>query len=122
LPVDDSDLSTSYISQDYLDVDEDDGTRVSITCDEGDYALHQFKDFAGNNDACTLTWDGQSNLAPSISTVYLQIYNYDTPGWETVDSDDATAADTDFVLTANIADLTNYKSDGIMTCRVYQRG
>jgi len=51
----------------------------------------------------------------------LQIYNRDTPGWENVDTDSTTAADTDFILTGNIADLTNYKDgSNVISCRVYQ--
>jgi hypothetical protein len=56
-----------------------------------------------------------------ISTIYLQIFNRDTPTWETVDSDNSSAADTDFILTANIPDLTNYKdANGVIVCRIYQ--
>jgi len=62
----------------------------------------------------------QSDYAPSESTVYLQIYNYNSTTWETIDSDNGEDADTDFELTAPIADLTNYKDNGIMTCRIYQ--
>jgi len=55
-----------------------------------------------------------------VATIYLQIYNYDTPAWEEIANNNVAAADTDFNLTADIVDLTNYKSDGIMTCRIYQ--
>jgi len=38
-----------------------------------------------------------------------------------IDSDNITTEDTDFILTTNIPDLTNYKNvDGVMVCRVYQ--
>jgi hypothetical protein len=38
-----------------------------------------------------------------------------------VDSDSATAADTDFILTADMTDLTDYKNaSGVISCRVYQ--
>jgi len=101
-------------------VDTDNGVRVGQTADDSNFAIHQFKDFTGDESTCTLYADLQSDYAPLTSTVYLQIYNYDTTEWDTVDSDGAEDADTDFVLTANIPDLTNYKSDGIMTCRIYQ--
>jgi len=72
-------------------------------------------------DSCTLEWEGQTNLAPSLSTVYLQIFNRYTPAWQTVDTDNTSSADTDFVLTANIADLTNYKdANNVIVCRVFQ--
>ena len=106
--------------QDYADVEIDDGIRVGQTADGTKYAIHQFKNYAGDNTACTITADLQSDYAPSSSTVYLQVYDYNGTTWETIDFDAAAAADTDFVLTANIPDLTNYKEDGIMTCRIYQ--
>jgi len=56
-----------------------------------------------------------------LSTVFLQIYNRDTTTWETIDSDNSTAADTDFILTADMADLTDYKdNNNVIVCRVYQ--
>jgi len=62
-----------------------------------------------------------STTAPSSSTVYLQIYNINTNTWETIDSDNTTGTNTDFILTAEKEDLNNYKDvGGIMTCRVYQ--
>lgn len=120
LPGDDADLETDYTSQDYLDVDADDGDRVGITT-TGEFMIHQFKDYVGSAPSCQLNWNGQSTLAASLSTVYLQIYNRDTPAWETVDSNSAAAYDTDFDLTAYIADLTDYvDSNGVISCRVYQ--
>ena len=64
-----------------------------------------------------------SVLATSDTAVYLQIFNRNTSAWETVDFDNATAADNDFTLTANIANLTNYKDgSNMISCRVYQDG
>jgi hypothetical protein len=120
LPADDTDLITDYDAQDYLDVDTKNDVRVGQTC-QNTYGIHQFKDYVAAN-SCTLEWEGQTNCPPSLSTVYLQIYNRNTPAWETVDSDNTTAEDTDFILTANIADLTNYKDgSNVISCRVYQQ-
>jgi hypothetical protein len=89
----------------------------------GEYAIHQFKDAAGEFNGATIEWEGQTNCAPSFSTVYLQIYNRNSSSWETVDSDNSSSADTDFTLTADIASLTNYKDGNAMiSCRVYQLG
>jgi len=75
----------------------------------------------GASPSTNLEWEGQTDLAPSSSTVFLQIFNRNTPAWETVDSDNTTAADTDFTLEANIPDLTNYKNaSNVISCRVYQ--
>ena len=98
-----------------------DGVAEGVADGETKYVIHLFKDYVGAEGTCDLYWDGQSTLAPSASTVYLQIYNYDTPAWETIDSDDTTGPDIDFVLEGNIADLTDYKSPSeYITCRVYQ--
>lgn len=100
-------------------MDAKDDVRVGQTATD-EFAIHQFKDYVGTAVSVNLEWEGQSDLAPTSSTIYLQIYNYDTPEWETVDSDNTTAADTDFSLSGNIADLTNYKDNNTITCRVYQ--
>jgi hypothetical protein len=114
------DLENNYSSQDFLDVNVKDNIRVGQTA-TSEYAIHQFKDYVGSADVCTLEWEGQTNCPPSLSTVYLQIFNRDTPAWQTVDTDSTTAANTDFILTANIPDLTNYKdASGVIVCRVYQ--
>jgi len=120
LPADDTDLTTDYTEQNYIDTDTNNEVRVGQTADDSNFTIHQFKDYVGSESSCTLYADLQSDYAPSISTVYLEIYNYDTTLWEPVDSESLEDADTDFVLTADIPDLTNYKSDGIMTCRIYQ--
>lgn len=89
----------------------------------GQYAIHQFKDFANGYNSITLNWNGQSNVAPSTSAVYLQIYNYNSSSWETLDSDNISTANTDFDLTGSIANLTNYKDgSSVITSRVYQLG
>lgn len=83
--------------------------------------LHQFKIFAGGRDTCTVYSIARSNLAPTASPVFLQIYNQSTSLWETIASNNSTASDVDFELTDTITDLTNYKDvQGIVSCRVYQ--
>ena len=120
MPADDTDLENAYSDQDYIDVNTKNDVWVEQTA-SSEYAMHQFKDYVGGSPSANLEWEGQSDLAPSSSTVYLQIYNRDTPGWETIDSDDSTAANTDFSLIANIADLTNYKDgSNVISCRVFQ--
>lgn len=64
----------------------------------------------------------KSSLAPSESTAYLQIYNQNTPVWETIDTDNTTAADTEFYLEAYVGDLTNYKDGSdVVSIRIYQQ-
>jgi len=120
LPADDTDLETAYTEQNYTDVDTVNEVRVSQPAEDTNFTIHQFKDYAGSETSCTLLANLQSDYAPSTSTVYLQIYDYNLTTWETVDSDGATGANTNFELTAEIADLTDYVDSGIMTCRIYQ--
>jgi hypothetical protein len=120
LPADDTDLENAYTEQQETDVATSNDVRVGQT-GTLQYMIHQYKDFVGDESYCTIEWEGQTSLAPSSSTVYLQIYNRNTSEWVTVDSDDFSSVDTDFVLTANIPDLTDYKDGaGIISCRVYQ--
>jgi hypothetical protein len=88
----------------------------------GEYAIHEFKDFIASNGRIVFEWYGKSNVAPSASVVKLQIYNYDSDAWEDVDSDNTTAADTNFSLQGDIADATNYRLGDVVTCRVWQLG
>lgn len=120
LPINDSDLSTSYSAGDVTDVATDNSVRVSQSA-VGEYMLHQFKDFVGSATHCVLTWNGQSSLAPSTSGVYLQIYNQNTTTWETLDSNTSAGASIDFTLSAPVSSLTNYKDgSNVISCRVYQ--
>ena len=113
-------METLYSETDYTDVSSKNDVWVNQTGTQ-QYMLHQFKDFVGANVTCQLEWEGKTTLTPSSSTVYLQIYNLSgTPQWDTVDSDNTSNADTDFSLLAQIEDLTNYKSNGVISCRVYQ--
>lgn len=120
LPANDNDLETPYTNQDVIDVATDDGTRVGQT-GALEFMIHQYKNFVGNNTHCTLTWNGQTDLDPSLSTVYLQIYNRDTTTWENVDSYSASTVSTDFNLSGEILDLTNYKdASNVISSRIYQ--
>ena len=119
MPSDSADLTTMYSAQEVLDIAADDATRVS-QISYGDYAIHLFKRLVAGSKA-TIKSNVRSNIAPSESTVYLQIYNHDSDTWVTIDSDGATVADTDFDLEAVVADLTNYKDlENLVSCRVYQ--
>ena len=101
--------------------------------------IHQFKDFVGSDNSCKLEWEGQVSYNPALSTVLLQIYNRNTSAWDTVDQVPTTfgsplteyadidayyssiGADIDFILSANMTDLTDYKSsENVISCRVYQ--
>ena len=122
LPADDTDLENDYSVQDYLDVDLNDEIRVCQTATQ-QYMIHQFKDFVGTAPQLHLKWIGRSTLAPSVSIVKLEIYNQVTTTWVEVDSDNATAEDTDFTLEGDVTvDVDNYKdATNIISCRVWQQ-
>ena len=85
--------------------------------------IFEFKNKNLNNtDIIMPIWKGQSTLAPSLSTVYLQIYNRTTELWETIDSDNATAANTTFTLTSTVdSGLVNYyDGEYWVSFRIYQ--
>jgi hypothetical protein len=138
LPADNANLETAYSEQDYLDVASKNDIRVAQTA-TGQYAIHLFKDLNTVASTCMLEWEGQTDVDPADSPVYLQIYNHDSSTWETVDVVPATygsslatyggsgvyyvspGADTDFILSASISNLTNYKDgNSVVSCRVYQ--
>jgi len=121
MPADDTDLENEFTSGEYTQVETDNADRVAQTA-TGEYAAFLFKNKHTGQATIDVTWNGQSDLAPSESTIYLQIYNRITPGWETLDSDNATAADTDFDLEGQVTvDLANYFDvDNWIACRVYQ--
>ena len=122
LPTNDNNLENNYTAQDYLDVDEKDAAWVEqASVDE--YVIHQFKDFVGANTKCTVELQGKTNLEPAWSIVKLEIFNHTSGDWDFLDSDNTTAKDTDFILTKDVADLTNYKDDSnVISCRVWQLG
>lgn len=124
MPGNDTNLTTSFTYQQYLDVAGADNTRVE-QCNTGGYTIQQFKNKNINNtDFINIGWEGQSGRAPSSSTVYLQIYNRISEAWENIDYDDLTGADTDFPLSGTVsAFVENYYDVGYwISVRVYQEG
>lgn len=122
LPTGTGDLSTTYSSSDVSGVASADNTRVAAAGIGSQYVIHQFKTRVGTATSATVRWEGQSTTAASSSTVYLQVYNYNSTSWETVASNNSAAANTDFQMTYTFTNLTNYASDGYIYCRVYQKG
>jgi len=125
LPTNDNPLSTQYAAQDYTDVGTDDTDYVGVVTVATGYMVHQFEKFntnENNTDAIIVSVVSRSTLAPSSSTVYLQIYNRDTEEWETLDSDNSTGANTDLTLSGTqSADLSNYyDANYIVALRIYQ--
>jgi len=120
LPANDDDLETFYTEQEEIDVSASDNVRVEQTA-LSQYMIHQFKSFVGANTACEIKLEFQTSMDLNVSPAYLQIYNQNTATWETIDSDNSSKIDIDFLLVAKIIDLTNYKNaSNVVSCRVYQ--
>lgn len=122
LPIDAAVQATLYSSDDYTDVATSDDNRVSISS-TANYLNHLFKVRAADNTKhIKVEVEVQSSKAPSVSTVYLQIYNRNSEEWETLDSDTTTAADTDFSLIGYQDTNLSYYYDANyeISFRVYQ--
>jgi len=120
LPTNDNDLETAYSAGDVTDVSSKNDVYVDQSATNG-FMIHQFKEFVGEQVACQVEVEARSTLGCNLSTTYLQIYNHTSGDWDTIDSDNSTAADTDFSLISDVADLTDYKdSSNVISCRVYQ--
>ncbi len=123
LPTDATDLATIYTSSDYTDVGSSNDVRVEQTGELTEYILHLFKKLNINNtDGIRISVELQAAHAPTVYPVLLQIYNYNAAAWETLDTNNSAAADTDFVLTGRITSgNSNYYTGGDwIACRVYQ--
>ena len=122
LPADDTDLENLFGGHEYTNVHTENDVYV-VQSALSEYSIFEFKDkYTTNIEAPTITAKTRSTLAPSSSTVYLQIYNRTAADWETLDSDSTTAADTKFTLTGtqyhNLDDY--YDVDNWISYRIYQ--
>lgn len=124
LPTVATDLATTYSAGDVTDVGTDNAVRVGITSVLGStHNIHLYKFLAtANTKGITVTWNGQTTLAPSAATVYLQIWNNNSSAWETLASGSSSSVNTDFTLTGSIKVNNSYYYDGSLYvyARVYQ--
>jgi hypothetical protein len=120
LPTDAALLTTNFVQADYDNVATKDTNRVNQEINEYGIFLFKVQSDIGSPSQATITWNGRSAIASTSKTVYLQAYNTST-GWQALDSDNATAADTDIDLSGVITDIAGYTdADGWISCRVYQ--
>lgn len=120
LNLNDDDLLTYYTDQEMIDVATEDDVYVDQVGDG--YNVHEFKDDATGFTSSTPVCKLKSDLAPSTSGVYLEVFNQNTAQWEEVDHDDTTAANTKFTLTGFIPDITDYvNGSNIIAYRVWQQ-
>ena len=120
LPSNNADLETIYSNEEVEMVSTDNNIVVG---QKGvlQYMIHEFKNSVRSQTSCEIELEAKSDLAPSLSTVYLQIYNPNTNTWVTLDSNHSAHEDINFELKKKITNLTTYKdSDQVISCRVYQ--
>lgn len=122
LPSNDTNLTTLFNPEEYGDVAVEDAQYASQAATD-QYAIQQFKCRATNSsDLIYAVWIGKTNIAPSASAVYLQIYNRNSGLWETLDSNNSANADVNFTLSGE--KLTNlshyYDATNWASFRVYQ--
>ncbi len=91
----------------------------------GEFAIFLFKDDNSAIRNFSVSWEGQSTLAPVSSIVHLQIYNITLNIWKTIDSNNQAAADTAFTMSSagpESGDSINdfFESGNVITCRVFQ--
>ena len=124
LPSTKTDLSTRYTTIEEGEVYLNDGRRVALSGAASAYLMHLFKKANDNRkDRIKVRIDLQTSLAPTLSTVYLQMWNGRTNAWETMDSNALKSANEDFSLYADVTDTEYYdfrESAGEVAVRVYQ--
>lgn len=123
LPGADANLETVFTCPEYPKVSADDNIYVQQTASD-EYILFLWKNQNDDNkSAIIVTWKGKSDRAPNLSTVFLQIYNRNTPVWENLASNNVAGADVEFILLGSkIANLSHYyDAQNWVSCRVYQQ-
>lgn len=122
LPSDDTKPEIEFSENEYEYTKDDDNNRISQE-GFGGYCLYLFKDKALAQSPIIFHWNGQSNVAPSISAVNLQIFNRLSAGWDTLTFNDSGLADVDFDLDAVISEnLEDYYDEELwISSRVYQK-
>lgn len=120
LPSNDDSMSNLFVSGDYDDVAAQDDTTFDLLYSDKGVILLKKLVLTGENIQAKVRF--KSTLAPSTANLVLQVYNQNTPAWETVDIDNVTVADTYAFLEANIiTNVANYLDENnIATFRVYQ--
>jgi hypothetical protein len=114
-------LAESYTATDYSDVSSDNAVYKDFS--SSGFIIEQFWKYNTNStDDINMTVNMKSSLAPTVSTVYLQIYNYNTSTWTTIATNAAAAVDTDFTLTGSqtVTPANYYTTNNKVAVRIYQ--
>ena len=122
LPTNDTDLENAFSGDEYTDVSTEDGVYVLQSSTEG-FSVFQFKNkHTNSSDTPSVRCRLKTNVAPSVSPVYLQVYNRTLGEWQTRDFNNSASADTAFDLTDTLySGLDNYYDENYwLSYRVYQ--
>jgi hypothetical protein len=122
LPSGNADLAIPFTCDDYWYIEVIDGNTVEQTA-SGDYTIFQFKDKHVGLDLINMTCATKSGLAPTTSTVHLEIFNDTSATWESLISNNTAGANEIFtlhyIMDTDLGDY--YDAQDWVTCRVYQR-
>ena len=124
LPTTDLNLAPVYSAGEITDVSTDNDVYVDLEAIAAGYAIHQYKVLNTNNtDKINITFKGRSSIAPTASSVRLQVYNRNSAAWETLDTESAASANTKFTMTGSVTTNLSYYYDAnfIVSIRVYQQ-
>jgi len=120
-PADDTNLTTLYSEQDYIDVATDNDEFVTITANTIGMHLYKDRSMVGQLPVNIIA-RAKSSIAPTLSTVYLQIYNRTLGEWENLTSNNTAGAGEEFQMNASqTLSLEDYfDADNRVACRIYQ--
>jgi len=121
LPTTDAELTNLFTATNFSEILSDDNTYQDIT-GTGFLILQAKKRNSNDTDAITINIRSKSTLAPTTATIYMQLYDYNLDAWETVDTDNVTAVNTEMTLTVNKTSTATdyYNEDKYVTVRLYQ--
>jgi len=92
LGTDSTDLANTLTTAEKGDVELDDNTYFDFEASDNAVKLFKYT-HTNSTDNIEVTWKGKTTLAPSSSTVYLQIYKYPSVSTYYFDGSDAAASD-----------------------------
>lgn len=121
LPTTANPAGTSFSRAEVVNATSDNAVYADVT--GAQYLLNVYERWHTNStDQISATWNGKSTIAASVNPVYLQIWNNTASSWETLASNNTSAADTEFTLTGSkTTNLSNYYQAGNkVVFRVYQ--
>ena len=122
LPTNDDNLTDLFTEQEYIDIGVEDDVYVGQAATYK-YMVFLFKrKFEDDSKVIRVRCRLRTSVDGSVSTIYLQVYNRTTPGWETIATNNTATADVKFTLSGSVvSNLSDYYDDEyFMSFRIYQ--